>query len=109
MKESRHWKWAFEPKEDVETPYEKPRVELTRGQKAWLGRAWGHTFGFIPNAIPIYNESEGFAHRPGVHIHWHHIVPIGEMTRMDGVNSHHYNNPRNIVPIESFNHNGQRA
>ena len=105
--ESRRWKRAFE--ENVERPYEHARVELTKQQKDWLARAWIHAFGYIPNAVPIYNEREGFAHRRVIKLHWHHITPIGEMTRLNGTNSTSYNNPRNIVPVESLNHTGFRA
>lgn len=105
--ESRRWKRAYT--ENVEAPYDHPRVELIKQQKDWLGRAWVFSFGYIPNAVPIYNEEEGFAHRRVIHLHWHHVVPIGEMTRLNGTNSTSYNNPRNIVPVESLNHTGFKA
>lgn len=105
--ESHRWKRAYT--EDVESQNDLPRVELTKSQKAWLSRAWTHYFGFIPNGIPIYNEQEGFAHRPGIHIHWHHIVPIGEATRIDGKDHNFYNNPRNLAPICEINHTVRHA
>lgn len=104
----REWKRAFEIDPEA-TATEKPRVEVTTRRKSWLARAWTYFFGYIPNAIPIYNEREGFAHRPGKNINWHHIETIGEATRIHGEDEHYYNNPRNLVPVDVVNHVGTGA
>lgn len=101
------WKRAYEL--DPESTPETPRVELKATQKAWLVRAWTHYFGFLPNAIPVYNERQGFFHTPVIKIQWHHIVPIGESTRLYSEGSEIYNDPRNLVPISELNHVGKGA
>lgn len=98
----RNWKRCF----DVDFQIEKKRVDLKPIQKKWLARAWIHYFGYLPNARPIYNECEGFAHRPSKETHWHHIQPIGETQRLDSQGSWIYNQPRNFVPLDKINHVG---
>jgi len=105
MKEK--WKRAFEI--DPESTPETKRVEITAKRKAWLVRAWIHYFGFLPNAIPVYNERQGFFHTPGIKIQYHHVVPIGESTRIYGEDHEIYNDPRNLVPVSALNHIGDGA
>lgn len=99
---SRNWKRCF----DADFQVEKKRVDLKPRQKQWLTRAWTHYFDYLPNARPIYNEREGFAHRPGSETQWHHIQPIGETSRLDSQGSWAYNQPRNFVPLDKINHIG---
>ena len=106
-REAREWKKAFDSNYDVENPPEVPRVDLTVKQKNWLVRAWTFFFGGVPNGIPVYNEREGFAHRPANQTHWHHIEPIGESTRLHG--DYNYNHPRNFAPVDARNHVGRGA
>lgn len=101
------WKRAFEL--DPESTPEGKRVELTARQKAWLVRAWSHFFGYIPNAIPAYNEKRGFFHTPAIHVNWHHLQTQGESTRIYGEDHHVYNDPRNLVPVSALNHVGDGA
>ena len=109
-KEARGWKYAFDPDHDVEHPVERPREDLSAAQKSWLKRAWENFsqaylgFDHVPNAVPIYNEDEGFAQRPAIEPHWHHIQPVGVANRVTGED---YNHPRNIVPVEARNHVGK--
>lgn len=103
MKEK--WKRAFEI--DPETTTESHRVEVTAKRKAWLVRAWTYFFGYVPNAIPAYNEKKGFFHTPAVKAQFHHVVPIGESTRLYGEGDEIYNDPRNIVPVSEFSHVGK--
>ena len=105
MKE--RWKRAFEL--DPESTTETRRVEISPKRKAWISRAWIHSFGFLPNAIPVYNERKGFFHTPGFKIQYHHVIPIGESTRLYGEGDEMYNDPRNIVPICEVNHVGKGA
>lgn len=105
MKE--RWKRSYEL--DPELPLEEDRVELTKHQKMYLDRAWVYSFGFLPNAIPVYNERQGFFHTPGIAVQFHHILPIQESLRIFGEGSYFYNDKRNIVPVSALNHIGQGA
>jgi len=105
MKEK--WKRAFEL--DPETTTESRRVEITARRKSWLIRAWSYFFGYVPNAIPAYNEKKGFFHAPAIHVNWHHITTIGESTRIHGEDHEVYNDPRNLVPVSALNHVGDGA
>lgn len=105
MKET--WKRAFEI--DPETTTESHRVEISSHRKGWLSRAWSYFFGYVPNAIPAYNEKKGFFHTPAIKVQFHHITPIGESTRVYGEDNSYYNDPRNIVPVSELNHIGTGA
>ena len=105
MKET--WKRAFEI--DPETTTESHRVEISSHRKAWLSRAWIHYFGFLPNAIPVYNEKKGFFHTPTIKVNWHHIQTQGESVRIYGEDHEVYNDPRNLVPVSALNHVGDGA
>ena len=105
MKEK--WKRAFEI--DPESTLESKRVEITARRKSWLVRAWTYFFGFLPNAIPAYNEKKGFFNTPAIHVNWHHITTIGESTRIYGEDHEVYNDPRNLVPVSALNHIGDGA
>lgn len=101
-KEVRFWKRT----ECNNFQVEEKRVDLKSIQKKWLVRAWTYYFGYLPNARPVYNENEGFAHRPAIEVNWHHIRPIGETQRLDSQGSWVYNQPRNFVPLDKVNHIG---
>lgn len=105
MKEK--WKRAFEI--DPETTTESRRVEVSSHRKGWLIRAWTYFFGFVPNAIPAYNEKRGFFHVPAIHVNWHHIQTQGESVRIYGEDHTIYNDPRNLVPVSVLNHTGDDA
>lgn len=105
MKEQ--WKRAFQI--DPETTTESHRVEVTAKRKAWLVRAWTYFFGYVPNAIPAYNEKKGFFHTPAIKVNWHHIQTQGESVRIYGEDHEVYNDPRNLVPVSALNHVGDGA
>lgn len=96
------WKRAFEI--DPESTTESHRIEVTARRKSWLVRAWTYFFGFLPNAIPAYNEKKGFFHTPAIMVQFHHIVPIQESLRLFGEDNDFYNDKRNIAPISELNH-----
>lgn len=105
----RMWKLVIEQNYDPMNPPEYRRDNLVEKQKKWLINAWENYFGYVPNAVPCYSEDKGFFHVPCIKINWHHIVPIGESIRLDGLGEARYNNPKNIVPVEELNHIGKHA
>lgn len=105
MKEK--WKRAYDI--DPEAPTDSKRVEVSSHRKGWLIRAWSNFFGYVPNAIPAYNEKKGFFHTPAIHVNWHHITTQGESMRIYGETHEIYNDPRNLVPVSALNHVGDGA
>ena len=99
-----NWTRAFEPGYDVEDPHERKRVDLSVKQKNWLTRAWmwasvavlGMKEECIPNAVPQYNESQGWHYQPIRGRNWHHVKPVGNANR---ILEEPYNKPDNIVPV----------
>ncbi len=82
----------------------KGPMSLSGAQKKWLERAWVSEFGFVPEAVPRYNEQRGFFYVPAVKVHWHHIRGVTISIYHDGEDPHR---PTNVVPLSARTHIGR--